>query len=415
MSLLTHRAYWRWSAGVQLARLPATMAPLAFTLLTTATTGSYRLGGVLMSIYIVGEMAGAVPVARLLDRAGLSRGLTVLLLLTAAGFALLGAAAAAHAPNAALLALVVVPGAVAGALSGGFRTLLADTIDDALLPRAVSVDAMILEGVLVGGPVLVTLIDLAGPLVPIVAMAVVCVLAAVLVPRRTREHERAEFLDDVPPPRRTAYLPWLCCAFTVGLLLSTIEVAPLPLVQRLGASAAAAPVVITMLSGASIVGSALYAWRGKAGDPRIFLAGFVAGGLVLAADLGWPGLIASVAVIGGCTGPLVAATSVNLQRLLPKDRRSAGFSLSFTVQACGFGLGSLAVGVLPLSLAPLLGVCSAAIAAGMLVVKPGCGPLFTWCGGLGGFAGRCGVRGRQWRAGGGRSGRRRSGGWMGGR
>ena len=77
-----------------------------------------------------------------------------------------------------------------------------------------------------------------------------------------------------------------------------------------------------------------------------------------------------MALIGACTGPLVATTSVNLQRLLPKNRRSAGFSLSFTVQACGFGLGSLAVGVLPLWVTPLFGVFAAAIAGGMLVLKP---------------------------------------------
>ncbi|MEU7789298.1 MFS transporter [Amycolatopsis sp. NPDC049159] len=370
MSLFTHRAYWRWSAGVQFARLPATMAPLAFTLLTTATTGSYRLGGVLMSVFVVAEMAGAVPVGRLLDRVGPARGLPALLLLTAAGFAALATAAASGAPNAVLLALVLLPGISAGALSGGFRTLLADAVDDELLPRAISVDAMILEGVLIGGPALVALLDLAGTFVPIAAMAVACVAAAALVPRRAGELDRVESADDVPPATLFTYLPWLCCAFTVGLLLSTIEVAPLPLVQRLGAPETAAPVVIAVLSGASILGSALYAWRGKTGDPRLFLGGFVAGGLALAADLGWPGLIASIALIGGCTGPLVAATSVNLQRLLPKNRRSAGFSLSFTVQACGFGLGSLAVGVLPLWLAPLFGVFAAAIAGGMLVVKP---------------------------------------------
>jgi hypothetical protein len=370
MSLLTHRAYWRWSAGVQFARLPATMAPLAFTLLTTATTGSYRLGGVLMSVYVAAEVVGAVPVGRLLDRVGPARGLPALLVLTAAGFGVLAAAAAAGAPTGVLLAVVLLPGVAGGALSGGFRTLLADTVDDELLPRALSVDAMLLEGVLIGGPALVALLDLAGPFVPVAAMAVACVAAAVLAPRRPGTRERTESGDDGPPARLVAYLPWLGCAFTVGLLLSTIEIAPLPLVERLGAPGTAAPAVIAVLSGASIAGSALYAWRGKTGDPRLFLAGFVVGGLVLAADLGWPGLLGSVAVIGGCTGPLVAATSVNLQRLLPKNRRSAGFSLSFTVQAAGFGLGSLAVGVLPLWLTPVFGVFAAAIAGGMLVVKP---------------------------------------------
>jgi hypothetical protein len=370
MSLFTHRAYWRWSAGVQFARLPATMAPLAFTLLTTATTGSYRLGGVLMSVYVATEMVCAVPVGRLLDRVGPSRGLPALLLLTAAGFAVLAVAAANDASSAGLLVFVLLPGITGGALSGGFRTLLADTVDDRLLPRAISVDAMLLDGVLVGGPALVALLDLAGSLVPLAAMAAACVAAALLVPRRAGSRDRVESGHDVPPVRLVAYLPWLCCAFTIGLLTSTIEVAPLPLVQRLGAPEAAAPAVIAVLTGASIAGSALYAWRGKIGDPRLFLGGFVVGGLVLTADLGWPGLVASVAVIGASGGPLVAATSLNLQRLLPKNRRSAGFSLSFTVQSAGFGLGSLAVGVLPLWLAPLFGVFAAAIAGAMLVAKP---------------------------------------------
>ncbi|MEU5266482.1 MFS transporter [Amycolatopsis sp. NPDC021455] len=370
MSLFTHRAYWRWSAGVQFARLPAFMAPLAFTLLTTATTGSYRLGGVLMSVYVAAEMVCAVPVGRLLDRVGPARGLPVLLLLTAAGFVVLTVAAASDAPGAALLACVVLPGITGGALSGGFRTLLADTVDDGLLPRAISVDGMILEGVLVGGPALVALLGLAGPFVPPAAMAAACVVAALLVPRRASSRDRVESEEDLPPARPVVYLPWLCCAFTVGLLTSTIEVAPLPLVQRLGAPAAAAPLVIAVLTGASLAGGALYAWRGKIGDPRLFLGGFIAGGIVLAADLGWAGLLASLAVIGACGGPLVAATSVNLQRLLPRNRRSAGFSLSFTVQSCGFGLGSLAVGVLPLWLPPLFGVFAAAVAGAMLVAKP---------------------------------------------
>ena len=369
MSLLSHRAYWRWSAGIQLARLPATMAPLAFTLLTTAATGSYRLGGVMMAVYVVAEMAGAVPVGRLLDRVGPAKGLPILLVLTAAGFVVLTLAAAAGVSGFVLIGLVVLPGLAGGALSGGFRTLLADTVDDALLPRAISVDAMILEGVLIGGPALVAVLELAGSLGPLLAMAAVSVGAALLVPRRQTRPERVNSAGG-EPRSLAACVPWLCCAFTVGLLLSTIEVAPLPLVQRLGAPDTVAPVVIAVLCAASIAGNALYAWRGKTGNPRLFLAGFVAGGCVLAANLGWAGLLAGVAIVGACTGPLVTVTSVNLQRLLPEHRRSEGFSLSFTVQACGFGLGSLAVGVLPLWQGPLFGVFSAAVAGVMLVRRP---------------------------------------------
>ncbi|MFI5607400.1 MFS transporter [Amycolatopsis sp. NPDC051903] len=312
--------YWRWSAGVQLARLPTAMAPLAFTSLTTAATGSYRLGGVLMAVYVVAEMAGAVPVGRVLDRVGAARGLRVLLVLVAAGTVGLALAAAGGASGPVLLALVVLPGLAGGGLSGGFRSLLATVVRPDQLTRAIAVMAAAGAG------------------------------AAVLVPKRTAK--RATTRAKVP---LAACLPWLACQFTVGLLLSTIEVAPLPLVQRLGAPAAAAPVVVAVLCGASITGSAVYAWRGR-GGPRLFLTAFIAGGALVAADLGWPGLLAGVVLVGAVTGPLVTIASVHIQRLLPENRRSEGFSVSFTVQSCGYGLGSLAVGVLPLWLAPLLGV-----------------------------------------------------------
>jgi MFS family permease len=371
--LLTHRAYWRWSTGVQLARLPAAMAPLAFTVLTTATTGSYRLGGIMMSVYVVAELVFAVPSGRLLDRVGPAKALVLMLVCAAAGLGGLAVAASVGASGATLLALVVVPGALTGGLSGGFRTLLAGTISDELLPRAIAVDAMILDGVLILGPALVAVLTMADSLLPLVVMAVVYLLSATLVPQRSVSRETPSANRPAVPVR--AALPWLACQFTIGHLLSTVEVAPLALAQRLGAGERAAALVIAVLCGASIAGSALYAWRGlKLGRPKlqasILLGGFVVGGSLVAGDFGWPGLIAGIVVIGSCTGPLGTVASVQMQRILPKERRSEGFSLSFAVQATGFGLGSLSVGVLPLSLAPLLGVASALVACLMLGKRP---------------------------------------------
>lgn len=355
-------SYCRWSAGVQLARLPSTMAPLAFTLLATTITGSYRLGGVLMSVFVVAGLLGAIPAGRLLDRIGPSRGLRLLLSCSAVGFAALLTAS----DGPLVLALVVIPGAIAGGLNGGFRTLLAGTIPDAQLPRAVAVDAMILEGVLIAGPVLVSLLSLGGSLLPPAGMATACAFSALLVP--SREHRRHVRADRPALPIRAA-LPWLACQFAIGHLLSTIEVAPLPLVQRLGAPAALAGLVIAVLSGSSIVGSALYAWRGARWKPNLFLGGFVLGGVSVAADLGWPGLIAGAMLIGLSVGPLVTTASVAMQRLLPEGRRSEGFSVSFAVQGTGFALGSLTVGVLPLWLAPLLGSVSSAAAFVLLALS----------------------------------------------
>ncbi|ROS41278.1 MFS transporter [Amycolatopsis thermoflava] len=360
-----NRAYWRWSVGAQLYRLPIAMGPLAFTSVAAVVTGSYRLGGVMVAVLVGAEIVGAVPCGRLLDRIGVPRGLVLLLL--AAGTAMAALVVAAGAESRGLLvALVVVPGLVVGGLSGGFRTLLGSVVPDERLPRAVAIDSMLFEGVLITGPLLVAALNPAGALVPLAAMAAAYFAAALAVPRAV-----------APAPPRAAKLPvrnalpWLACLFALGHLLATVEVAPLPLVQRLGADPALAAVVIVVLSGASIAGSAVFAWRRPPAGRRqaaLALAGFVAGGSVLAADLGWAGLLTGAALVGGGTGPLLTIASVRLQRLLPEGRRAEGFSAAFVVQATGFGLGSLSVGVLPLSLAPTLGVVSSACACAMLAL-----------------------------------------------
>jgi MFS family permease len=216
-TLLRNTGYWRWSAGVQLNRLPSTMAPLAFTVVATAATGSYRLGGVMMAVFVAAEMVGAVPIGRLLDRVGPARGLVAMLVLVAAGLFTLAAVASTGAPNLVLLALAVPPGLVAGGLNGGFRTLLAGTVTEEELPRAVSIDAMILEGVILAGPVLVALLATAGPVIPVVAMAVACLLAALFVPRRRVAAEPRPPQERQPIPV-AACVPWLAGLFTVGLL-----------------------------------------------------------------------------------------------------------------------------------------------------------------------------------------------------
>ncbi len=360
-----NRAYWRWSVGAQLYRLPIAMGPLAFTSVATVVTGSYRLGGVMVAVLVGAEIAGAVPCGRLLDRIGVARGLVLLLLAAGTAMAAL-VVAAGTGSHGLLVALVVVPGLVVGGLSGGFRTLLGSVVPDDQLPRAVAIDSMLFEGVLIAGPLLVAALSPAGALAPLAAMAAAYFAAALAVPRAV-----------APAPPRPAKLPvrnalpWLACLFALGHLLATVEVAPLPLVQRLGADPALAAVVIVVLSGASIAGSAVFAWRRPPAGRRqaaMALGGCVVGGSVLAADLGWAGLLTGAALIGAGTGPLLTVASVRLQRLLPEGRRAEGFSAAFVVQATGFGLGSLSVGVLPLSLAPTLGVVSSATACAMLAL-----------------------------------------------
>src|SRR5829696_1361323 len=106
--------FWRWVAGAQLLRLPSMMAPLAFAVLATQVTGSYRLGGLMMAVFVGAEVTTAGPVGRLLDRIGVARGLRVLLVLCA--LCLCGLAAVSESP-VLMIVLVVLTGVVAGGLA----------------------------------------------------------------------------------------------------------------------------------------------------------------------------------------------------------------------------------------------------------------------------------------------------------
>jgi MFS family permease len=352
------RPYWRWSAGVQLMRLPSMMAPLAYAVLATQVTGSYRLGGLMMAVFVVAELVAARWVGRLLDRIGVAQGLRVLLVLCAAslfGLVLSGAA----------LLFVALTGVFAGGMAGGFRALLSTQVSAESLERAISVDAIVVECVVVGGPLVVALLTPLGGKAPVIGMAVSYLLSALLVPRvaavRTPHGQR-------PPLGSIA--PWLLSAFAFGHLLSTIEVASLPLGQRVGGGTATAVIVVAVLTGASVTGAALYAWLGPRMtlDRRIravlFLLGMAGGAVLVAFGGNWPLLLAGLVTVGICTGPLNTTMSMQLQNTLPEERRAEGFGLVFTCQAAGFALGSLSVSVLPLVAAPLLGAVSA-LAAGM--------------------------------------------------
>ncbi|MEU4805471.1 MFS transporter [Actinosynnema sp. NPDC023587] len=369
-------AYRRWSTGAQLSRLPQAMAPLAFTLLTTATTGSHRLGGVMMAVFAGAEILGAVPCGRLLDRVGPARGLRLALVAAAAGLAGLASAAVLGAPTPVLVAVVVLPGLVGGGIAGGFRTLLAQTVPPAALPRAVAVDLTVVECVLVAGPVLASAMVWVHPVLPVPVMAASCLLAVLFVPRSAVERTpRPATRTALRLPVR-AVLGWLATAYAIGHVLATVEVAPVPLVQRIGADPEVALVVPVVLCVASVVGGAAYAWRGLAlrrsrqAQALVLLGAYAVGAGVLLVSTGWPALLAGTAVIGLATAPLGTIASTELQRAVPAERWTESFSLVFVVQGAGFVVGSLAVGILPTPAAIVLGVLAVVLAGTVLAHRP---------------------------------------------
>ncbi|MCE7005334.1 MFS transporter [Kibdelosporangium philippinense] len=354
-------SYLRWSVTAQFLRLPAMMAPLAFALLATQMTGSYRLGGVMMAVFITAEILVAGPVGRLLDLFGVARGLRVLLVVSA--FWLCGLTLVASSPVLTIV-LVVLTGFAAGGLSGGIRALLPKSVAPGFLERAVAIDAVVIEIVVVSGPLVVALLTPLGVVAPVLGMAGAYLLAVLFVPTvAAAPRARGE------RPKLGSIMIWLMSSFGFGVLISTIEVSSLPFAQRLGGGPEFAVVFMVVLIAASMAGAGLYAWGGPAITvdrsvrTAFFLVVMAVGGVLVAFGNSWPLLIAGLVTVGVCTGPLNTTISMHVQLTLPESRKAEGFSLVFTAQAGGFALGSLCVALLPVIGAPLVGSAVALIAA----------------------------------------------------
>lgn len=363
-TVLRNPSYIRWSAGAQFARLPIAMAPLAFTTLTSALTGSYATGAAMVSAVMIAEVVCSVPVGRLLDRTGITRGMRTLLVVRGLVYGGLLAAAVAGLPPVVLIAIAVLAGALGGGLLGGFRALLTGVVGERLLGRAVAINAMVVEAVIVGGPLLVALLARISVMTPVLVMAFASIIAAPLARRA-----RAPSGTGPAGPRGDMWRPligWVCLVFAIGHLLSTIEVAALPLAERFSGGTAAASVIVTALCVASIAGGALYSARGRPPTRRLtvgLLVVFIGGGATVTLAPSLPVLLAGAAVAGLCTAPLTTIGSVAAEYRVPAERRAEGFAVLNTAQGLGFGLGALSLSVLPLSVVGLLGCASALVAA----------------------------------------------------
>jgi MFS family permease len=318
-NLLTHPGYWRWLAGGQAARLPDIMAPLAFTTAAAAVWGSAAAGGAMVTALVVAEVAFAVPVGRLMDRIGVARAARILLL--ARGFAYLGLLTAilARLPMPALVGLAAIPGALGAGILGGFRALLSGVVAESMLSRAVSVNSMAVDGVITAGPLLVAALGAvsSGPLLAVFALSVV---AVGLVPRSPTEARPGRGHGRLARP----LIGWAISAFVVGHLCSTVEVAALPIAQRLGAGPGSAAMLIAVFSVASIAGSVVYTVRKSAGAARMAVALLItmaAGGALIASAQGRVGILVGLVAAGICIGPIVTINSIQAERCMPADRR----------------------------------------------------------------------------------------------
>ncbi|HEU4410006.1 MAG TPA: hypothetical protein VFS43_32425 [Polyangiaceae bacterium] len=345
----------RWAVVASLARLPAVMAPFGLLLAGREATGSFANGAWLVSVYAVGAAAAAPFRGRALDRAGLPGALRRVLLYEALVLAALGAAAAAKAPLAVLLALALAFGVVPAGALGGVRALLASIARGPSLESAFALDAAMFELLWVVGPLFVgASAALDAPLAALAVMALSALGAAALAGRLPARAEPAP-ASGAPLAGDLWRLPGvgviLAVSLSFGVSWGALEAGLPPKLEQLGAKAAFWGVLSALLAAASACGGLVYALLPKAENEaaaRRRVLGLAAAWACLLSPSAWASSPLALSIwftgAGFVLAPLAAQLTSSLQRVLPPTRHAEGFAMYGACWSAGMAAGTALAG-----------------------------------------------------------------------
>lgn len=369
------RGFHRWQVSHQLSNLPQAMAPIALTLATVSMEQSFNVGAALVTAMSLSQVVFAVPLGRLGDRLGARVVLRVMLLARALLIFTLMTGIAFEFDPYVLIALAAGSGAASGAIHGSYRTLLSDIVPAEQLPRALAVAATTGEVVFVGGPVLASALNAPGSVLPIGVMAAVLLAAALLLPAAgsTVAHRSVQRRRGSIPP---VFLVWLICALAMSSAVGLVEVGAVTIALDLGMPARLGAVFAVTLCLASVTGGLLTTWLGPPSTTAM-IVGMLSTTLAGAACVGLARhvgvAIAGAVLIGIFLAPLMTSFSLASEALLPRGRRTEGFSWLRISAGVGVSATSLAITFMPVrSTASIIGALLVlAIAAALLAGRPG--------------------------------------------
>ncbi|WP_409494301.1 hypothetical protein [Amycolatopsis sp. cmx-11-12] len=361
-SLAGNRNWWHWSAAVGLVRMPPAMAALALAFAGVHVTGSYGIGAALAACYALGEAVSAPWRGRSVDncapRTGIAR-MTWALLGSAATLSTLAWAVWGRWPVAWLFALTAVAAILPSGLPGGFRAMLTGLLDPVRLRIAFRWDAAILEAEWFLAPLAVSAVLLAGtPALALAAMAG-CALAGAATTRRlavvTPENgpPPAALSPGIDAARRAwrspaAWPTYLNLGLAEGVLIAVLPA----LLLSLGTSSTITGVFAVASSAGSFPGGVLLAalmnrlvgQSSIQADIALVLMGLFLFPAIALSSAPW--LVGPAGSRGLFIAPVNALRSQALERALPMDSCSEGFSIQYAAHGLGVALGSFLVAIL---------------------------------------------------------------------
>jgi MFS family permease len=337
------------------ARLPFGVSGVAIVLFLEERTGSFAAGGAVSAAYGLSVALTGPVLGRLVDRFGQTR----VLVPTAAGAGtaslLLVALGLADAPVAVLAAVGAAAGASQPPISPALRGVLADVLgpQPGLLRSALALDAIVLEGVFILGPLLTAaLVAFASPqaaLVTATLAAVVGTLAFAASPpsRRWRGAPRTG-AGVLGPLRSPGVRTLVAAAMSFGVAFGASEVA-LPAFGLAEGSASLGPTVFAALAVGSVVGGLVYGAAAPRDLVPLYLAaaaGVPLGLLALCLADSAPAMLLLAPLAGVMLAPLTAAENELAGRLAPPGAVTEAYAWVITATVLGFSLGTGLAGVI---------------------------------------------------------------------
>lgn len=372
--VLRDRGYWQWSVATQLTRLPAYMTSLAFVLASAGATGTFALGGAMVTAYVVAQTGSAPLLGRWLDRQQPHRAVARLLALSSSALLGLVVGLGVHLPGVVIIVLAVAAGICTAGVAGAMRSLLSHTVAPDALSSAIAFDAVVIEIMVVVAPLLVSVVALFSPFGGVILMAIITALAALSV-RRLRGRVDEPALKVAPSVLRSSslwrsprFFAWLVISLAFWHVIGAVETCALPLSVRLGGATFGATALIGLIAITSVSGGLIFAHFGhRLTTPRLptallILVVLAACGVALGFSTTWAMTIVSVLILGVGLVPLNVMRSLDVEEVAPEGRAAEAFSTVSAAHGLGYALGGLALALTPVPLAVASGTISVGLA-----------------------------------------------------
>lgn len=173
LSILRRRAAVLPFVAAVVARLPISMAPLGMVLLIQNVRGSYSVAGGVTAVFALGAAVSAPVWGSTMDRRGQPVVIGPVSVISATLLAVLAVGASSGWPEGALVALAAGVGLTFPPVSPAMRAAWRVVLDSEADRRAAfALDAVAVECIFVGGPLLLSvLLTVAPPVVPLLVTA----------------------------------------------------------------------------------------------------------------------------------------------------------------------------------------------------------------------------------------------------